>query len=434
MSGARPTAGPDELPGPRSDGTGPADLRRAKLLFIVSAALSSGQFTRGVFIIYMLSQGLSLVQVGIAESFYQLGRFASEVPFGALADRWQRQRVIQLGYAIHALAMLLYLVGSGLLLYSIVFVLLGARMAAQSGADSALLYDYLQTHGAEDEFARINGQSAAAGYVVLATATFTGGLLLGVGQWLPFVGEALCVAVAAVLIGRFPETVPDARTGVEAVRYWQTIGTAVRIIRGTRLLTLFVLFTALLETGTGVISILSQDYFVDRGLSVPQTTFFLGLAILISAVAAFHSHRLVKRGPTTTLIVSAAIYVVGMVVMVSHHPVAAVIGFLLVFINIDFLYPALRQFFNRHTTSAVRSTALSLQSFLAGLGAFVAFPIATLVVHHAGYSALVIGIAAITAPPMALIIVRSLRLVRATAGETNQDTGQRAGHKEAEDR
>jgi MFS family permease len=392
-------------------------VRRAKFLFIAASVLSGGQFTRGIFIVYMLSQGMSLAEVGIVESFFQIGRLLGEIPLGALADRWRRGRVIQVGYSLQVVATIMFVAGSGLWWYCIVFALLGARWAAKSGADTAMLYDFLTAFNSEADFARVSGRATAAGYVMIAVATFVGGLLLEINLWLPFLLEAGFMVCASILTGRFPECA-NSVDRAPRLRYRNTIVHALRSICKTRLLALFVLFTAVLEAGTTIVSVLAQSFFVDRGLSVPQATLVLGAAVLLSAVAAFYSHLLVRRGVVMTLLISTVAYIGGLLIMMLDFGLAAVIGYFLVFLNIDFFYPALRQFFNRLTTSSVRSTTLSFQSFLVSIATTASFPVATWIADRRGYDQLLIVICTVSAPLILGIVILSCLGLRSVPEES----------------
>lgn len=386
-------------------------------LFVVATALASAQFSRGIFIIYMLDQGLSLVQVGIVESCFQLARMATEVPFGALADRWRQRAVIQIGLGLHLVAVVCFIAGDSFWWFAAALALLGARVSAQSGADSAMLYEHLVRLGKEQTYAKAQGWANAAGLTMSAAAIAVGGFLLAQQQWLPFVLEGVFIACGLVLFGRFPE-VPVGRTttpDTARIGYFDTLRSALVLIGARRMLLVLLLSGALLESGTTILSILSQTLLVDKGLSVELTTVALGSAMLLSAFVSLFSHRLVHWGPGRTLTVCTGMYLAGIALLLLPTPVTAVLGLYLVYFNLDLLGPALRQFSNRLSETSVRSTVLSLQSFTVGAIAFVGFPIATAVVERAGYNALTLFVLACSLPMLVLVATMFRRVSRRAA-------------------
>jgi MFS family permease len=376
--------------------------------FTLYGAFSSAQVSRGIFIFYMLSHGVSLVEVGFVESCYQLARIVGEIPLGVLADRWQRRGTVQIGVAMHVLAALMFIPGHGLVWFMVIFALLGGGAAAQSGADVALLYDYLDGIGQEDRFAKVAGRAMASGYLALSLGTAAGGPLGMIYGKLPFIAEAVLIGSSLLFVSMMPE--PDHRSAQETdLGSWRTLGQALAMVSRQPVLRTFVLFVALLEAGTTVISILSQGYLHNHGLSVTETSLALGFVTGLSAILSTQSHRLVKRGHSLGLGIAAALYLSGLSIMLIPGPIAAVVGFYLVFVNLDFLIPALQQFFNRLVTPDVRSTTLSAQAFCASAASLAAFPIATAEIARHGYGVLTLGVLGVSLPVLFFIGISAAR-------------------------
>lgn len=398
-------------------GAGRGHRLRPVTSFTLYSAFSSAQVSRGIFILYMLAHGLSLFKVGLVESCFQLARMVTEVPFGILADRWQRRGTIQLGIAMHVLAAMIFVIADNLFVFMLIFALLGAGWGAQSGADAALLYDHLNDTGQEPEFAKIDGRATAAGYLTLAVATASGGPLASIYGKLPFIAEAVLIASSLFFIGLVPESAVHLKEAVDH-SYWRTLGQAVRTVSRKRILQTFIIFTALLEAGTAIISILSQGLLHTRGFTITQTTLALGFVTALSAGASVVSYRLVKRGPGISLAISACLYIAGLAIMLVPGRGSTVLGFYMVFLNLDLLLPALNQFFNRLVAPDVRATALSVQTFCFSGMALLGFPLATAAAGAHGYDALIAGVLGFSLPVLiftALMYARTGNAARSAA-------------------
>ncbi|MBC3840468.1 MFS transporter [Streptacidiphilus sp. 4-A2] len=74
-------------------GMSPAQ-RRALWAYRFFMGTSNAQFTRGVFLIYLVAHGRSLFQMGLLEACFHASRLLTDVPLGSLADRIGRRAVI----------------------------------------------------------------------------------------------------------------------------------------------------------------------------------------------------------------------------------------------------------------------------------------------------------------------------------------------------
>lgn len=66
-------------------------------LYYAFIVLSNARLTTGLWILYLLHRGFSLLEIGLVESVFHLTVLAAEVPTGYLADRLGRRRSLALG-------------------------------------------------------------------------------------------------------------------------------------------------------------------------------------------------------------------------------------------------------------------------------------------------------------------------------------------------
>ena len=75
--------------------------------------LQNIDLTRGIWMIYLASKGMSLTQLGVLETIFHLTSFTMEVPTGAVADLFGRKisRIIGRAFSLISVVLLLLFVG-----------------------------------------------------------------------------------------------------------------------------------------------------------------------------------------------------------------------------------------------------------------------------------------------------------------------------------
>jgi MFS family permease len=160
-----------------------------------------------LYALLFLDTGLSDAQISALFAIWSVTGFLTEVPSGALADRWSRRGVVVLGGLLQAVAFAIWTAAPQVWAFAAGFVVWGVSSALVSGASEALVYDGLAAVGAADSYIRVNGWMTAVELLIQAPTAVAAGVLYALGGY-PLVGWAsvgVCLA-AAVLALRFPET------------------------------------------------------------------------------------------------------------------------------------------------------------------------------------------------------------------------------------
>ena len=185
----------------------PPAARPLARLAVAWAALSELVPLYPLYALLFLDTGLSGAQISLLFGVWSVTAFLTEVPAGALADRWSRRGVLVLGGVLQAAGFVVWTVAPGLPGFVVGFVIWGVAGAFWSGAAEALVYDELAAVGAEDSFARVNGAMTAAELLVQVPTAVAASLLFAAGghQLVGWVSVGCCLAAAALAL-RFPET------------------------------------------------------------------------------------------------------------------------------------------------------------------------------------------------------------------------------------
>lgn len=129
--------------------------------------------------------GMSAVQISVLFAVWSVTGLLTEVPAGAVSDRFSRRRVLAVGGVLQAAAYTVWLLAPGFTGFAVGFVVWGLGTSLFSGTVEALLYEGLATDGRSADFGREFGLVTAADHVAqlpsagIATAClFLGGIEL----------------------------------------------------------------------------------------------------------------------------------------------------------------------------------------------------------------------------------------------------------------
>ena len=167
-----------------------------------------------VWILYLIeTRGLSLTQVALMEGVFWIAIILTEVPTGAVADRWGRRVSLALGGFGFTIASFVFAFAGNFPILLVSYILMAIALTLFTGSGPALLFDTLRHLRKTREFERTMGRSEAIMAFSLLAATLLGGplaFLLGY-QGVILVGAAsMSVAgVIALFLREPPRTEAD---------------------------------------------------------------------------------------------------------------------------------------------------------------------------------------------------------------------------------
>ncbi|GAA5127123.1 MFS transporter [Pseudonocardia adelaidensis] len=199
--------------------------------------------------------GLSVAQISALFAIWSAVAVLTEVPSGALADRFSRRSSLVAAGVLQAAGYAAWVLLPGFPGFALGFVLWGFGGSLVSGAKEALLYDGLDAAGAREHYARVAGRVAAMELVAQLPAALAATLLFVAGGfplvgWVS-VGTCLAAAVVAATLPEPPRGDAGAGTG-----YLATLRSGVTDAVNTPGLPPVLLATAVLTAYDGV-----EEYF-----------------------------------------------------------------------------------------------------------------------------------------------------------------------------
>ena len=256
------------------------------------AALSELVPLYPLYALLFTAHGLSDAQISGLFAVWSVTSFLTEVPSGALADRWSRRGVVVLAGVLQAAAFVVWTAAPNYAGFATGFVVWGLSGALVSGASEALVYDGLAAVGAEGSYVRVNGWMVSAELLVQVPTAFAASVLFRLGGYalVGWVSAGVCLAAAALAL-RFPEA-PRTADDKDDVTLLQGMREALRPA-----LRWAVLATALVG-GLGAVEeyfpVLASDWGIATS-AVPFAVLCIALAGALGAALGGRADRLPSR-------------------------------------------------------------------------------------------------------------------------------------------
>lgn len=154
--------------------------------------LFSLRIADGVWVVFLLSRGFSLAQVGIAEGMFHVVSFFFEVPSGMIADLLGRKRTLVVSSLCGVCSALLMAFSQNFwgICLSMVFQALMYNFC--SGTQEALTYDSLKAVGREDAYLKQNAWLLGLSQTSSSISSLLGGVATLLGFFPAYAITALC--------------------------------------------------------------------------------------------------------------------------------------------------------------------------------------------------------------------------------------------------
>ena len=326
--------------------------------------LYSFQLWWPIWVLYLTDyRGFSLTQVGTLEALFWVVIILSQLPTGAIADRFGRRTSLILAGVFTTAAILVFGVAANYWIVLVSYVAWGVGLTFSSGADSALVFDSLKAVGRERDYQRVAG----VGWGMFSLGTMAG-LLAGAplaaatNLSLPVVLSAVTCALTIVVALTFAE--PPIHEGARP-GYRELIVESGRTIWRSPSVRSMLVVAALLMASINSTIIFSQPFLDQHDvpvhlLGVAQTP--MRIAGIIGAVAAY---RLTAGlGMRWTLMGAALVTTASYALLGGWNSVFAFGATTTILLANGVIVPATTDYLNQRIPSSQRATILSARQLL----------------------------------------------------------------------
>lgn len=347
--------------------------KKFNLLYYITISLLNSDVKRGVFIVYLLGAGLTNTQIGFIQTALFVAMMLGELPSGIIADKFGRKVALIYSFILMILYGIGFLLFTDFIPFFFMFILHGLAFSLKSGADQALLYDYLKETGKQHLFIKINSRSRAISALTVAGSMALGGWIKDVSSWnvlfsIYIISKIVGVLVCALLTERRFINVSNDHSGenIEDSSGKTTLVSFFTSPKGMSLLPLFIGFSLYEAVLTPTYNY-GQSLLSNAGFSLS----LIGLtyaAIEIANSGLYLLSRLVSR----TLNFTALIAITYLLLAVSLYWLPESGHLMLVAFCITFCLPSFvdmiyLDYVNEHYPSEIRASCISVNGFISSL-------------------------------------------------------------------
>lgn len=175
--------------------------------YIAYRALTNMWFVSAVWL-YFYRIFITDQQVGILDGLaFAIGLLA-EVPSGALADKFGRDRVVRVGQMLAGSGLLIQAMGSSFAPFFVGQTIMMIGVSLVSGADEALFFEKLNFERKSTSWRKLVTRGSQVALIGTLIATIVGGWLHTINPRMPWILNGLAFVAAALLIWRIKDDRP----------------------------------------------------------------------------------------------------------------------------------------------------------------------------------------------------------------------------------
>ncbi|GED70812.1 MFS transporter [Brevibacillus reuszeri] len=367
------------------------------LLLFIYSFFTKFHLWMPIYVLYLQQErGLSLATIGIVEGIGWVAAALAEVPAGIVADRFGRNRALMVGAFVMAPAMVLYAYTDWFPMICFLQIVWSLGGSFLSGADQALLYDYLQERGLGNFFSKAVSYQLAIMRIASAIAGIIGGWLAAYSLGFPFFvcGVLSFGAGCVAFFIKEPKQPDEAETkqNESLIRFF--LNTSSKVWRAKSLRNVL-LYSAILAVPAFCFTFLFVSPFLhEKGMAIEWLglVFILiqGMSILGSIVSYHMEKRLGEAATVTTFTVLMALSILMLPILPD---LSGIICMVLTSFFYSIIEPVLIKMTNQRISGDSRSTLLSYSSMLKTIILAVLVPFFGKLAEETGYPVLCLLIA-----------------------------------------
>ncbi len=332
-------------------------------------------FAIPVIVLFWQNNGLTLTEIMILQSIFAILVVGFEIPTGYFADIYGRKITLVLSGIAVFVAILVYSLGYNFIQFLIAEIFFALGTSLISGTSSAFIYDTLVDLKEEKNYKKIWGNIIFVGTIALAISNVLGG----------FIAKIDLRYTLYTSIPFFALLIPTALSIYEPKRHklifkkgyiWDLFKIIKNYIFNNRKLKWLILYSGIVYAFNQSALWLYQPYFKLSGLDIAYFGIVFASFQVIAALSSRYAHKIEEKLGQKYSLVMLIFLVSGSYFLMSN--------FIFLFsFSFSFLQQFARGFkkvivsdyVNKLTTSDIRSTVLSAESFVARLLYAIIIPI-----------------------------------------------------------
>lgn len=319
---------------------------------------------------------ISLLEIMFLQSWCMLWVFLSEVPTGAIADKFGRKLSIQLGIVAQIIGFSIYVLFPNFIVYLFAEMILGISISLMSGADEAFIYDTLKNYNKEHEAKKIFGRTESFMFLGIMTAAPIGSYISGIwGSQITFLLMIIPLTISLIITMFLKEPVREKKA--EEKKYIAILKDGVKAFGNNKVLKILTFDTVLICTIGFLFIWLYQVILLDIGLEIEYlgivNTAFVALEIVL--LNTYSRIEKILKSKKRLLFISNILIGVSIIVVALVKIKIVIIICLCIALGLAMTRnPLMISYMNKYIDSEHRATVISTISMIISFIRMVTFP------------------------------------------------------------
>lgn len=340
-----------------------------------------------LWVMYLQTKGLTLVEIGLCESIFHIASFLFEVPSGVLADRLTYKFDLVIGRLAAILSAAIILFGQTFWMFALGFIISALSYNMQSGTMEALLYDSLVKDKATTRYPKVISHID----VIIEFADTLGVVIAGfLVHWhfeLTYVIGIVVGVMGLITVLFFKEPVIKKRAVEKPVSVKSIVVNSYKTMKGNHQLRNLMLFDALYATVCTSYFFYFQTLMENDHFSGWLISALMVVSALINIVGIQLTPTIQKRFSKRELIIALSVSLACLLMLTWLAWLPLLIAmFLISQLLPSFIDPIFSSYYNEMISSEERATLLSVASVLFSAAMIVMFPLLGWLIQMNGFS------------------------------------------------
>lgn len=308
-------------------------------------------------------------QVGILDSIAFAIGLIFEVPSGALADKFGRDKVVKLGHILSGSGLILQGISSSFVMFVIGQSIMMIGISFVSGANDALFFENLNFDKNSTNWRKLVTRSSQVALIASLAATLSGGYLHEINVRIPWVLTGTSLAFSTIVIW----SVKDDRLKKERGKFFDELNDYFEDIKigfsqfKSKNLWFYVLFIIAVEGlfytfGYGILKMILLDRF---DFSPSQGSVVLAFSSIATILILYIFNKYIDKISEKLIFIAIGI-AAALALIFSNFEIGIFGAFviLVIYAGEHLLTPILSEVLNNNSPEEKRATVLSVASFL----------------------------------------------------------------------
>jgi MFS family permease len=317
-------------------------------------------FAEPIYILYFISSGLNLEQIGILISILFITQVIFEIPSSIWADRYSRKNILVIGMIFWVVAQIFFL-GNSFIFFVLMSIFSGISSAFASGTESAITYDTLLNLGREKEYDHIKSKIQGIFFAGRAVAVIIGVLAYTYDHKLPFLLSIITAILAVVILFLLKEPKFNKSSGT----HLKQIKEGLKFLLANEKVWLIILVFSLISASSDILYSYYQPVLDLAGLPIIYFIYVYLGASIASLVGAASYTKLAKGLSNNKILV---FYLLSVLAVSLGFAIGNLVLILPLILLLPFCFGSygvyVTSLINEIVPSSHRATTISIQSLI----------------------------------------------------------------------